>query len=72
MAKTKEKIVYYPNLRAEMARHGDNLEDIGKLLDVAASSVTRRLSGEIQWNINENNILCAHYNMKYEELFVRE
>ena len=72
MAENKEKMVFYPNLRAEMARHGDTLDDIGKLLDMGVSSVGRRLSAETEWSISEINILCKHYEMPYEVLFARE
>lgn len=66
------KKVFYPNLRAEMARHGDTLETLAKELDISVSSLSRRLSGEIGWSIDEANILCKRYQTPFEILFVKD
>lgn len=64
----RRKIVY-PNLKAEIARNGDTIEQLSKLLNISEISFWRRLSGIIEWKISEANILSEHYNMNIEELF---
>ncbi len=66
------KKVYYPNLRAEIARHGDTLEILAKVLDISVPSLSRRLSGDTGWSIEEADILCKRYNVPFEILFVKE
>jgi transcriptional regulator with XRE-family HTH domain len=44
------------NLRAEIARQNRRKGDLGPLLGISASAVTRRLSGETPLDVNE---LCA-------------
>ena len=68
----KVKSHYYPNLRAEMARCGDNMADLAELLEISIPSVSRRLSNEIPFDVNECVILCNHYNVPFEVLFVKE
>ena len=65
------KKVLYPNLRAEMARRGDKLQDLADLFNTSLPSINRRLSGEIVWDINEINALCNRYNVPFEILFKR-
>lgn len=65
------KEVMYPELAAEMARHGDNQMKIGKLLDMTGASVSRRLSGKSEWTISDIDTLCKYYNKDYYELFKR-
>ena len=66
------KKVLYPNLRAEIARHGDSLNDLASVLGMSLSSISRRLAGDTPWTMDEINILCKRYNMSYEILFSRE
>lgn len=68
----KVKTKYYPNLRAEMARSGDNMADLAELLEISIPSVSRRLSNEVPFDVNECVILCNHYNVPFEVLFVKE
>lgn len=63
------KKVKYPELTGEMAKHGDTQKDVAKLLGITYASVSRRLSGEIQWTIGDIEKLCKHYNKDYYELF---
>ena len=59
----------YPEIRVEMARHGDTQSTLAKLLDITVTSISRRLSGEIDWRISEVETLCKYYNKSYDELF---
>lgn len=65
------KKVLFPELIAEMARHGDNQRTLAKLLGISHGSVCRRLSGKSEWTISEVDIICKHYNKDYYELFKR-
>lgn len=67
-----EKAVFYPNLRAEIARRGDTLETLSDVLGLSPPSIARRLSGKIEWSKSEIDLLCARYNVEYEKLFARE
>lgn len=60
----------YSGLRAEMAKKGHTQETLGKLLDIPTSSVSRRLSGEIEWSIGEIETICKFYKKDYYELFI--
>ena len=63
------KVIKYPNLVAEMAKHGDNQTTISKLLGKSIPSVSKRFSGVMKWNIDEINKVCDYYGKSYEELF---
>ncbi len=63
------KIVKYPGLVAEMARHGDNQTTIAKMFDITASSICKRFSGELEWKISEIEKICDYYGKNYDELF---
>lgn len=58
----------FAGLRAEMARRGDTQESLAKLLDLPESSISRRLSGEIEWSIGEIDTICKHYETDCYEL----
>lgn len=59
----------YPELVAEMAKHGDTQKTIAKLLGISNVSVCRRFSGKKEWSISEVDKICEHYNKNYYELF---
>lgn len=61
--------IVFPNLVAAMARNGDNLRTIGKLLNMTAQSVCRKMSGKVEWKRREIELICQRYNKSYEELF---
>lgn len=63
------KKILYPNLVAEMARHGESQRDLGAMLGLPHESICRRLSGKIEWSISEIDKLCEHYEKNYHELF---
>lgn len=61
--------VKYPGLAGEMAKRGDTQKTLSKLLGIPLSSVSRRMSGEIEWSISEIDKICEHYKKDYYELF---
>ena len=63
------KKILYPGLLAEMAKHGDTLNTIGKLIGVTNSSVSKRFSGKVEWSISEIEKICEYYGKDYYELF---
>lgn len=67
MAKRKE--CKYPNLLGEMARNGETQGTLAKLLGLSNPSITRRLTGEIEWRIWEVETICEHYKKDYYQLF---
>jgi transcriptional regulator with XRE-family HTH domain len=62
------KKVNYPGLIKEMAARGDTQETLGKILNLSKSSISRRLSGEIEWSIGEIETICNHYEKDAYEL----
>ena len=63
------KKVLYPGLASEMAKRGDLLETLAKLLDLQIGTVCWKINGKSEWKISEINKLCKHYGKSYEELF---
>ena len=63
------KKILYTELVGEMAKHGDTEQSIADLLGMTYSSVSRRLAGRTQWNIDEIDKLCEYYDKNYYELF---
>lgn len=64
-----EKTVLFPELEAEMARHGDRLEELANVLERSIPAVSRRMNGAVPWSIHDIDAICRHYNKSYEELF---
>lgn len=64
-----EKTVLFPELEAEMARHGDRLEELANMLERSIPAVSRRMNGVVPWSIHDIDAICRHYNKSYEELF---
>ena len=63
------KNIKYANLVGEMAKNGETLVTIGKLLGISDASVSRRLSGQTDWKISEIETLCEKFDKSYCELF---
>lgn len=66
------KTVRYPNLVAEMARHGDNYATLSELLKMSIPAVSRRINGLVEWSKSEIDCLCGHYGKDYNYLFGSE
>ena len=66
------KKIIYPGLVGEMAKRGDTQEVLAKLLGLPRESISRRLSGKIEWSISEIDKICEHYGKDYYELFKKE
>jgi len=63
------KVIKYPELVAEMARHGEERKDLAKYLDIAYHALWRRMIGKTEWTNSEIQKVCEHYGKSYEELF---
>lgn len=63
------KIIKYPELLGEMAKHGDTQKSLANLIDITYASVCRRLSGKSDWTKSEIDKICEHYGKNYYELF---
>lgn len=59
----------FPNLAAEMAKHGHGLKEIAELLDISVPAASRRLNGQIEFTQSEIDKLCKCYDKPYEVLF---
>lgn len=67
----KKKIVY-PNLVSEMARNGVTQTMIAKILGVSYPTVSRKLSGQNDWTIEEVDIICEYFSKDYYYLFIKK
>ena len=63
------KKIKYPELVAEMARHGHTQATLGEVLGLTYASISRRLAGHQEWSISEIDKICEFYKKDYYELF---
>lgn len=61
----------YPNLFAEMIRHGELTEDLAKFLGMKYGALHRRFIGRTKFSVNEAIKICEHYGKSFEELFMK-
>lgn len=61
----------FPNLRAEMARKGNTIEDIGKVVGISYSTIKARFAGRSDWTLGEVETLCDYFKKDFYELFER-
>lgn len=66
-----KKKVLFPEIISEMKKRGETQEDLGKLLDLDRSNISRKLNGEIQWTIGDIEVMILHYDKDFWELFRR-
>ena len=62
----------YPNLTAEIVRHGDKYDDLSKLLGISNPTISKKMVGDHDWTMGEIEKLCDRYNKNYYELFKGE
>lgn len=65
----KEKIIKYPKLLEEMSSKGETQEKIGKLLGTTQPTISKKLSGKMEFTIEEVEKICEYFNKGYYELF---
>ncbi len=63
------KEIKFPNLRAEMAKRGDNQLTLARLLLNTQAGISRRLNGITNWQVEEIEKLCEYYGKDYYYLF---
>lgn len=59
----------YPELSAEMARHGEKYQELCVVLGIGKAAFSKKISGETEWKIKEIKALCNHYKKPFEILF---
>ena len=64
-----EKTIKFPKLLAEMAKRGDTQETLAKLLELTQPCISRRLTGETSWSMEDIEKICEHYKKDYKKLF---
>lgn len=62
----------YKEITNQMTRRKETQQDIANLLEIDRSQISRKITGQVNWNMNEIKTLCKHYNMKFEKLFRKE
>lgn len=65
----KTKQVVYPALAGIMASRGETHQDLGDVLGLSSSAISRRMSGEVEWCISEVKKVCEYYGKSYYDLF---
>ncbi len=66
------KKVIYPGLVAEMAKRGETQEVLSKLLGLRRESISRRMTGKLEWSISEIDKICEYYKKDFYELFKKD
>ena len=64
-----ENSVKFPNLRAEMSKRGETQKTLAELLGLTIATISRKLTGKIEWSLGEVELICEHYGKNYYELF---
>lgn len=63
----------FPEIVRQMIKRNETLQDIADLLSLShISMVSRRLTGKIEWKLDEIKTLCKHYNTDLNKLFERK
>jgi len=62
----------YPNILAEMARHGDTQGTLAKIIGMTRETLKNKLYGRTEWTIGEIEKICIYYEKDYYELFKGE
>jgi len=62
----------YPNLAAEMARHGHDAKTLAELIGTSYVGAVKRLVGSIDFELREAKTLMDTYNVSCEKLFSKE
>ena len=58
----------FANLRAEMKRHNKTNNDIGKILNISANSVSFKLNGKRPFTLDEIHKLADEFNCSLDYL----
>ena len=59
----------YPNLRAEMTRHGETVGDLAAVLGISLQVTSLKLCKKSRWTQPQIELLLDHYGQTYEYLF---
>ena len=59
----------YPKLVKEISDRGENQTILSKQLGLTQATISRKLSGKIDFTIEEVEKICEHFNKGYYELF---
>lgn len=62
----------FPNIRAEIARHGKTHSDIAKLLGVSLNTFRWKMNGERPFLLDEIYTLAKEFNVSLDYLAVKE
>lgn len=65
----KKKEIKFPNLRAEMLKHGETQQDLANILKQGRVTINKKITGKRQWLIGDIEDICKHYSKDYYELF---
>ena len=65
----ESKELLFPNLRAEMIRHGNTQTTLMKLLGISRTAISARFNGKSEFTKREIDIILNYYKKRYEELF---
>lgn len=71
--KGKRQVEYmFPNILAEMGRHGDNLRTLSEKIGLSYQSLSKRLRGQRNFELDEINKIIILYQQPYDILFKKK
>ncbi len=62
----------YPVIREELAKRGETLKDLEKVLHIDKTNIGLRVVGDREWTIGEVEALCDYFNKDFYELFRKD
>lgn len=67
---TPQRQVVAANIRAALAYRRENQGDLAELLGYSPATVSRRMSGELAWNVDELALIAEHLGVAIESLLM--
>jgi len=61
-----------PRFESFLREHDVTQVEVARVLGLTAATVSRKLGGEIRWNVAEANAIVAHFRQRWPDLTLDE